>query len=501
MKKIIFILIGAIIISSNLLAQQNTLLDANFWKNGPDVAAVKAEIAKGNNPFEFNASAFDPTTLAINSGAPNSTIQYMLELPGADIRKLTHDSRIYLHWAAYKGNVEITQYLLNKGADMYHEDSHGATPVAFAAGSGQANTALYDAFFKAGLDAKRKYTGGASILLLCIPNDKDLVLTDYFVSKGLSLQASDDNGNTAFNYAARSGNIELLKKLLQKGVKYTDNALIMATQSSRRGASNGIELYQYLVDELKIKPGTINKDGQNVLHSLVRRQNQTDIVQYFMNKGVDINKADNEGNTVFINAAAGRDTALLALLLPRVKNINAANANGVTALAQALNYGSAGTVSLLLKNGAELNTTDKEGNNLLYYLVQSYRPMPGTVREGVPPQDDFGGKIQLLQQKGYNFVAPQKNGSTVYHLAIAKNDLDLLKKIAVFGADINALNKEGVTVLHKAALTAKDDVLLKYLLTQGAKKDIKTEFDETAYDLAKENNYLTQNKVSVDFLK
>ena len=92
-----------------------------------------------------------------------------------------------------------------------------------------------------------------------------------------------------------------------------------------------------------------------------------------------------------------------------------------------------------------------------------------------------------------NLTAPQKDGSTLYHFALLKNDLTLLKKLADLKIDVNAKNKDGLTALHKAAMIAKNDAILKYLFSIGAKNDIKTEFDETAFDLAKENETLTQN--------
>ena len=116
-------------------------------------------------------------------------------------------------------------------------------------------------------------------------------------------------------------------------------------------------------------------------------------------------------------------------------------------------------------------------------------------------QDPFEAKIKLLQDKGLNLATAQKDGNTLYHLAIAKNDLALLQKITALNIDVNAKNKDGLTALHKAAMISKDDTILKYLLSIGAKKDIITEFDESAYALAKENESLTKNNISVEFLK
>ena len=506
MKKKNLFISFAIVASSLISAQQkNTLLEQSFWKTTPDIAAVQAEITKGNSPSALTANAFDPVVLAINNDAPTATIKFLLEQPGNEVTKSTHDNRIYLHWAAGKGNLEIVEYLINKGSDVNLEDSHSTFPVTAAASNGVSNTAVYEAFFKAGIDPKKKYKDGANLLLLAIPFDKNLTISNYLSTKGLSLKDTDSNGNTAFNYAARTGNIPFLKTLLEKGVKYTDNALIIASQGSRR-ESNTLETYKFLVEDLKLKPAITSKEGQTVFHSLVTKSNQTEIINYFLNKGVEVNKADNEGNTPLMFAASVREAnGTLEQFLPLVKNKNALNAKGESALTMAVKYGNPTAVALLLSKDADVSVTNRDGNNLGAYLIESYRPQMGMSRgtEGgnTQNQDPFVTKTKLLQDKGLNLATPQKDGNTLYHLAIAKNDLALLKKIADLNIDINAKNQDGLTALHKAAMISKEDSLLKYLIAIGAKKEITTEFNESAYALAKENETLTKNNVSIEFLK
>jgi ankyrin repeat protein len=318
----------------------------------------------------------------------------------------------------------------------------------------------------------------------------------------MSLAAVDNDGNTAFNYAARTGNVALLKNLLEKGVKYNDNALIIAAQGSRREA-NTLETYKYLVEELKLKPTVTSKTGETVLHFLVSKPKQTEIINYFLSKEVDANIADNEGNTPLMVAAGSREIAALELLLPIAKNNNLQNGKGESALTMAVKSGTPEAVTLLLSKGTNTNVQDKDENNLGYYLIQSYRPQMGRGPEAAnaTKQDPFEAKIKLLQDKGLNLATPQKDGSTLYHFAIVKNDLTLLKKITDLNIDVNAKNKDGLTALHKAAMISKDDIILKYLVSIGAKKEITTDFDESAYALAKENESLTKNNVSLEFLK
>lgn len=497
MKQILIAI--AAFISFSAQAQKNTLLDQSFWKGQPDVSQIKAEIDKGNSPSQLNPMSFDAVVMAINADASAASIKYLLDQPGNETSKLTHDSRTYLHWAANKGNVEVMEYLVTKGAKANIEDSHGTTPLNFAAGAGQQNLKVYDICLANGADLKKDLNqDGANALLLAVSSDKDFTLTDYFISKGLSINSVDAKGNNAFSYAARSGNIGMLQSLLQKGVKPGQTAMLMAAQGTRRGA-NSLEVYQYL-ESLKLKP-TVVGQKENVLHAIVRKPKQNDIIKYFLDKGVDVNQADEDGNTVFaIAATANRDIEVLNLLFPKVKNINQPNEKGVTALAMAVRSNSPEVVAFLISKGADINTADKDGNNLAFYLLESYRPQNGGPAFNASRAEDFDTKLKMLQDAGFKVTTPQKNGNTLYHLAVAK-DLSLLKRLQPLGIDVNAKNTEGITALHKAAMISKDDLMLKYLLSIGAKKELATNFQETAFDLASENESLSKNNVSVNFLK
>ncbi len=491
--KLKFIAIATLMLTSvTAMAQKNIFLDQAYWKTNPTVEQVKAEIASGNNASELSSNSFDAVVMAINAGAPNESIKYLLTQPGNDANKLTHDGRTYIFWAASRGNVEVLDYLLAKGAKLDIIDSHGATVLNFAASGGQQNTKVYDLLISKGYDLKKGVNAeGANALLLTIASAKDFKLTDYFISKGLDLKSVDAKGNTAFNYAARTGNIEILKALVEKGVKYNDNAMLMAAQGGR-GNANTLELFKY-IESLKISPAVIGQNGENVLHALARKPNQAEIINYFIVKGVDINKADIDGNTPFMNAAGSNtDIDLITSLSASVKNINAVNKKGNSALTLAVRGNSQAVVSLLLSKGADVNVLDAAGENLVSHLVDTYNPQRA---------EAFEAKLKLLQEKGLAIATPQKNGNTLYHLVLAKNDFALLKRIESFKVDVNAKNKEGITALHKAAMMAKDDSVMKYLIAIGAKKDAVTEFKETAFDLAKENEFLSKNKVSIDFLK
>lgn len=277
-------------------------------------------------------------------------------------------------------------------------------------------------------------------------------------------------------------------------MKATGSALIIASQGSRWN-SNGLDVYKYLVEEVKLDPKTKDENGANVLFNLVRNKDQEEIIQYFLEKGVDFNSTDKEGNNAFMEATATKNIDLVKSILPKVKDLNAVNAKGESALFFAVQSSSPEMVSYLIENGAKTNFKAKDGN-LAFYLFQSYRPARPNENA-----DEFADKLNILVDNGVDFRELQENGSSLYHVAASKNDLNLFRSLEKLNIDLNVQDKDGMTALHKAALMAKDDSILKYLVSLGAKKDIQTEFEETAYDLALENEFLQENITNIEFLK
>jgi len=135
---------------------------------------------------------------------------------------------------------------------------------------------------------------------------------------------------------------------------------------------------------------------------------------------------------------------------------------------------------------------DKEGDNLYAFLLDRYRPSS---------EEAFLAKFELLQESGLDETAPQSDGKTLYHLAADNGHIELFKLITEHtSVDINAKDNEGYTAMHYVAMKAKDDATLKYLVSIGADLNATTDFEESPFDLASENELLIDNGTDLGFL-
>lgn len=480
-----------------LLAQErNIFLDRTFWGEHPNVATIKEKIAEGNDPTAMTANGFDGLVYAIMQKAPMETIQYMLSLEGNDVNKATHDGRNYLMWASNSGNIPLMKWLLTQDSKTDIVDDHGYNLLTFAAAGGNLNTEVYDLILANGGKVDDATRAGANVLHLLAARLKDDEIIKYFQQKGLDIHSKDNAGNGMFNYAARMGNIENMKKLIDMGLEYDGinkeggNAVIFAAQGSR-GGTNPQSVFEYL-EGLGIEIDVVTSDGRTPLHYAAQRAQDPAIIDYFIGKCVNVNQVDKEGNTAFLNAAAGGNLDVVKKLTPMVKDINYSNHDGHTALSLAVQRNAAPTFEYLLSKGAKVDVVDAEGNNLAYHIFNAYNSRQ---------KDAFATFMKAAKEAGVNFTDKFADGSSLLHLAIEKGEKSLAMKALELGIDINQKNRDGLTPLHLAAMKAKDDTLLKWLLDKGADKKILTEFDESVYDLATENEKLSQGGKDLDFLR
>ncbi|GAA4233712.1 ankyrin repeat domain-containing protein [Postechiella marina] len=492
MKTIKFSIITLLFVNLLQAQSKNIFWEKSFWKTNPTIKVIEQKIAEGNDAAALNPMSFDAVTNAILAHADNTTIKHLLSKKGNNVNKLTHDKRTYVFWAAYSGNLELVKHLIVNNAKLNIKDSHHFSPLTFAAVAGQTNTEIYDTLIENGIDIKTdKDEHGANALLLLIPHLKDFKLVDYFEAKGLSLKSVDNHGNGAFNYVAKTGNKAMLELLIKKGLPYKNtnsnggNAMLMATQGSRQGY-NTLDFFKHL-NSLGIAANITNNNGLTPLHNLAYGNKDLATINYFINKGVDVNKTDNNGNTALINASGRNTLEIITKLANNTKQISHVNNHGQSALTKALKN-KPQIVTFLVNKGADVHVIDAKGNNLAYYLVEAFQPKK---------QEAFKENIKTLSANGFDIKTTQKNGNTLFHLAANANNIDLLKYSNTLNIDINAKNKDGLTALHIAVMKAKNLKTVAYLLSIGADKNIKTDFEESLLDLAQENELLSKQNINL----
>lgn len=481
-----------LLISTPFFAQEsNVFLDRAYWKSNPTIADIDKKIKEGNDIAQLNKAAFDAVSWALIEKVDNETIKYLLSKDGNGVNKLTHDGRTYIFWAAYRDNLEIMKYLVDKGAKTDIIDSHGYSVLNFAAVTGQTNTKLYDFLIRLGANpVTDKNHNGANALLLVSPFLKDDELVNFLMSHKVNLKSTDSNGDGIFAYAAKGGNVDFMEWLIKKGIAKDKNAMIMASQGTR-GKKNTLDFYKFL-EEKGLESNVTNKKGRNPLHAIAYEGEDLETYTYFIDKGVDVNQQDEDGKSPFINASGYNNLEVVKFLFKNVKNINAQDKEGRSALTHAINRNNVEVAKFLIEKGADLSVKDKGGNNLAYYLLNTYR---------TKKPESFNEKLSLLTISGIDMSAIQAKCNTLYHLAVEKNNLDLLKRLKEFKIDVNTKNKDGLTPLHLAAMKAKDADILKYLVSIGADITAKTDFEESVYDLAIENELLQKNNININFLK
>lgn len=471
-------------------SQTNQLLNGKFWSGKPSLQEVKKLVDEGNDPTELNMRGFDPTVLAILNHTSIDVLEYLLSFEDNPINKITHDARNYLMWAGMKGDYETIKFLINKGGDITFTDNKGNNLQTYTAMGGTSDPKVYELYKRSGLKLAEPNRNGGIIIHYLAQHASSIKAFSYFIKEGLDINAVDNNGSNIFHYAASQGNPKLLKQLISEGFdpKATnnlgENAYYFAARG-KRGFQNKVDIFKSL-EELGLKPTIVNKNNSNILHFLAASNKNDEVLSWALEKGVNPDQVNDNGDTPLLEAARTNNIPGLKTLYTTSKDKMLENKEGKSLLTHFLRSKNEEFISIYLKeNSKTVNYTliDSDGNNLLTHLVETYQEKK---------KNYFDRYAGFLLKNG---VKPQAH---TVHIATVMEEEHLLISLLKAGVDINGENAEGLTPLQISAMKTKDVNWLKFLVKNGADTKTLTEFEETIYELASDNELL---KGDIEFLK
>lgn len=199
--------------------------------------------------------------------------------------------------------------------------------------------------------------------------------------------------------------------------------------------------------------GTVDHKGATWLH-IASKYDCADIVKILLERSsIDIDQQMLYGRTALMRSL--RDSfeirgAAAKLLLQAGANVRLVDKQGWSALAFAAQIQNSGIVESILKRGADVGVVTDTGDTALH--IASWHGWPDNVR--------------VLLANGANASLYNHNKKTPLQLIQGGGD-KLVSLLLAHGADVNASDNDGTTLLHDACLR-QDRILVDHLLKSGA---------------------------------
>ncbi len=331
------------------------------------------------------------------------TVRALIEA-GADVNATQVDGTTALHWAVYNDDEETARLLVKAGADVNALNQYGMPALSLACTN--RNAELATTLLDAGADANFTLPGGETILMTAARTG-NVEIVEALLAKGADPNATERASQTAMMWAASEGHAPVVQALLDAGVDMTASL------------KSGFTPFFFAV-----------REGHN------------DVVRTLLKAGIDVNATMNRtARPSFTSAKAGTSPLLLSI------------ENGHYELAVAL-----------LEAGADPND-ERTGYTPLHTITWVRKPKNSDY--GSDPTPEGSGNLSSLQfvrtlvsmganvnarLKNGRHVAPKINtqGCTPFLFAADKGDIPLMKLLLELGADPYIPNVEGTTTLMAA---------------------------------------------------
>ncbi|WP_419198621.1 ankyrin repeat domain-containing protein [Wolbachia endosymbiont of Rhagoletis cingulata] len=257
-----------------------------------------------------------------------------------------------IHVAAENNSKDIIEFFLSKGVGINDTDKQGYTPLHYAAWRGRLEVAKF--LIEEYANSIFKYNNG-STLPCNAPLKNHLHVMKCSIGNRNILEIRDNSGRVPLHCAASNGKLDMVKYFIDEekvDVNIKDNGYWTPLHWASWGGH--LDVAKYLVD----KRANINaKDKSSKIPlNVAIDQKHNDVVKYLEQAQLDLNKE-------LLIAAKGGDLNKVIDLISKGANVNVKDNNDDTPLHLAVGY--LDVVKYLISKGANINAKCKAGKTTL----------------------------------------------------------------------------------------------------------------------------------------
>jgi ankyrin repeat protein len=431
-----------------------------------------------------------------------------------DVNAPAIDGSTALHWAVQQDGVDLVDLLLGAGANVKAENRYHVTALSIACTNG--NFGIVERLLKAGADPNTALPGGETALMTAARTGKPEIIK-ALVAYGANPNAKESSrGQTPLMWAAAEGNVAAIKVLVEAGADLNarTGSTAPAAPAGRGGrpTPNGAGVFTGAVGDAEPAFAAAARPSFTALLFSVQL-GKMESVRALVESGASVNDTLPDGTGAIVLATQNGNWELGAYLIDKGADVNAAK-QGFNALHQISRIrrtnigfippppgtGSISSLDLVKKmiaKGVNINARmtrdfrDGYRNRLnrvgaTAFLLASKNVdtelMKVLLAAGADPTlPNADQTTPLMVAAGVDLWNPGEDGGTTPESE--PEALEAVKMLASLGNDINAVNDRGETALHGAAYRGAN-VIIQYLVDQGAKLDVRSKQGWTPWTIA-----------------
>jgi len=448
----------------------NHLTPIHFAALNGNLELVKYLVGQG---ADVNARGIDGMTVLLYASKSGNLelVKYLVDDLGMNIKEKDKLGFTPLHYSLISGNVDVIKYLVENGADVN---------AKLIKSDGYRLCLYFSDIRKSGFDVLKGesfvFSRGDTPLLIAVSRSSEVDVVKYLIRSGANVNVRSDSGLNLLHVAAKVGNLEVLKYLVEEVGMDPDERSCPKLSTFQGFPSDNLGFIETME---RFSSDFIKVNCSAPIH-FAASKGYLDVVKYLAKCGADIKSKGRDGRTVFHYACYGGNLELVKYLLENFNfDVNEADKCGCTPLIYAIRGKSENKIELLkylLGKGANPDSSVKMGEvERIYFLSQNadFLKYLGKDKSVMKMKQ----KISKLQKL---FIGVSwYRGAKPIHFAVESKDLKIVELLVSSGVDINSLDDYGNTPLYYALKGKASGEIVRYFLDQGANLNLKNMDKET----------------------